>query len=307
MMAIGNFGYSVKLNENTAIVGCPGEAFYTDSRPTIEVPNYGRSYIFKKGDFGYFTQKTVVYPLTSDLTSYKFFGSQVNTFKNLAVVGIPLTMDKHDGKIDIFNIDCLLPEPAPHLTIPVSALQQLDESGFIIDKMGEDYMVKGQFPDVEILYTPSVVFNKVVGISPFTVSLSGFNRAFVEIKNWYWNMSGGDVPDYATKDITHTYNSGNTYKVFLSAINDYGTGIQKIDVTVIDPVYHYVSNGNKSIDISDNVGNYIIVDQSYAYFTLLIDSISGITFKNNFDTFNFGNCNISIESMTKEITSNLLF
>jgi len=147
----GNFGYSVKIDRNRAIVGCPGEAFYTDTRPSIELPNYGRAYVFTKDDTGYFAEKTTLYPLSSDLRSYKFFGSQVNIIQNTAMVGIPFTLDKNNGYIDIFNTECLLPDPYKHLSIPLSAMEQNDQSGFLIDKENEDYLAKIMIPEVEIL------------------------------------------------------------------------------------------------------------------------------------------------------------
>jgi hypothetical protein len=219
----GNFGYSVKLDKNTAIVGCPSESFYTDTKPSIEIPNYGRSYIFRKGDFGYFTQKTVVYPLTSDLGSYKFFGSQVNTLEDVAIVGMPFTLDRHNGYIDIFDINCLLPEPPQHLTIPISALQLLDETGFIIDIDEEDYIVKILIPEVDILYS-----QELSGYAPFTVTLSAFNRNIETPITWNWNVSGGNSLDYTGRVITHTYPNGGHLTVTLSGINDYGVGTKKL-------------------------------------------------------------------------------
>jgi hypothetical protein len=146
----GNFGYSVKLNKDRAIVGCPGEAFYIDSRPDVELPNYGRAYIFKKNEYGYFAEKTTVYPLSTDLRSYKFFGSQVNITQNTAIVGMPYTLDRNDGRINIFNLDCLLPDASLHLTVPLSALEQNDQSGFLIDKQNEAHLTKILIPEIEI-------------------------------------------------------------------------------------------------------------------------------------------------------------
>ena len=232
----GNFGYSVKLDRNTAVIGSPSEQFYRIADPTIELPNYGRVYVMRKGDYGYFTQKTEIYPLTSDQRSYKFFGSQVNTFQNQAIVSMPFTLDKRDGYIDIFNLDCLLPTPPEHLTIPISAIQLLDETGFVIDKLFEDYIVKIQIPEVEILYTPPLSAYVYWNI-PLRVSLSGFNRNIAPVSSWAWNMTGGGSYDYYnTQTITHDYSASGNYIVRLSGINSYGTGIATLSVFAIEPL-----------------------------------------------------------------------
>ena len=301
----GNFGYSVKLKNNTAIVGCPSEQFYSEEHPDIEIPNYGRAYIFRKNDYGYFSQKTTVYPLTSDLSSYKFFGSQVNTYQDLALVSMPLTMDKSDAKIDIFNINCLLPEPPPHLEVPLSAIELLDESGFIVDKLNEDYIVKTQIPELEILYTPSKVFDGVIGLTPFTFALTGFNRNIEDVDTWAWNMNGSnDVVDYYGSDIEHTYLNEFVYTVILSGINEYGIGTKTIKISAYDPVYKFIFDGVWKVDTEKEYGTYIVADITIPTFKILFDSVDGLTFSNYYDENNYNNCKIELVSQTINISSN---
>jgi hypothetical protein len=117
----GNFGASLKINKNTAVIAAPSEAYYLSG--ASERPNVGRVYAFRKGDYGYFTQTNVLAPLSSRLQSYMFFGSQVNTFQNLATVGISYTLDRENAEIGIFNLDCIFDKPPLHLVIPINAIQ----------------------------------------------------------------------------------------------------------------------------------------------------------------------------------------
>lgn len=230
----GNFGYSVAIKDNTAIVGAPGEGFLNPNVSGVEVPNYGRSYIFRKNELGYFSQKTVVYPLTSDLESYKFFGSQVNTFLNLAIVGVPYTLDKDKSNINIFDLNCLLPEPPEHLPIPISAIQLLDEQGFIIDIEREDYIVKMQVPEVVILSDFNIPLS---ANTPFTISLSSFNRNIAPVTGWEWSFEdvddeGGFIVYYSTENASYQYLSAGIFRIGLSGTNSYGTGTRSFLLSV---------------------------------------------------------------------------
>jgi hypothetical protein len=232
----GNFGYSVAIKDNTAIVGAPGEAFLNPSVSGVEIPNYGRSYVFRKNELGYFSQKTAVYPLTSDLESYKFFGSQVNTFLNLAVVGLPYTLDKEKSNINIFDLNCLIPEPPEHLPIPISAIQLLDDQGFIIDIDREDYIVKIQVPEIVILSDDAIPLSSYV---PLTLSLSSFNRNIAPVTGWEWSFETVDDEGpltiyYTTENASYTYLSAGVFTIGLSGTNSYGTGTRTFVLSVFD-------------------------------------------------------------------------
>jgi len=63
---------------------------------------------------------------------------------------MPFTFDKRDGRVNIFNLDCLLPDAREHFFVPLSALEQNDQSGFLIDKLNEEHLTKILIPEVEI-------------------------------------------------------------------------------------------------------------------------------------------------------------
>ena len=224
----GNFGNSLKINQNTAIVGAPSESYYLSG--SSEEPNVGRAYVFRKTPYGYFTQTSTLAPLSSDVKSYTFFGSQVNTFQNLAVVGIPYTLDRVRGEISIFNLDCIFDTPPLHLPIPINAIQLINLEGFVIDIENEDYMVHFQHPNPSILYSRSlstVSNTSLSASSPLTVSFSGIDFNIYGVDNWYWSMSGEGI-DYTTQNVNVTYPLSGIYAISLSATNIYGLGVETI-------------------------------------------------------------------------------
>lgn len=223
----GNFGSSLKINKDTAIVGAPSESYYLSG--ASEEPNVGRAYVFKKTQYGYFTQTSTLAPLSSQVKSYTFFGSQVNTFQNLAVVGIPYTLDRVNGEIAIFNLDCIFTTPPLHLPIPINAIQLINLEGFVIDRENEDYMVHFQHPNPSILYTLSLstVSNRPLTASaPLYIPLSGIDLNIYGVTAWYWSVSGDNNIDYTTQNIDVTYPLSGNYTVKLSATNEYGLGVE---------------------------------------------------------------------------------
>jgi hypothetical protein len=224
----GNFGNSLKIRDNIAIVGAPSESYYLSG--AAEEPNVGRAYVFRKTPYGYFTQSGVLAPLSGNVKSYTFFGSQVNTFQNLAIVGVPFTLDLSKGQISIFNIDCVFTTPPLHLPIPVNAIQLLNLEGFVIDREEEDYMVVFKHPNPSILYTLSLstVSNQSLTASaPFNISLSGIDINVYGVDNWYWSASGKNI-DRTTQNATFTYPNSGSYTIKLSATNIYGMGVETI-------------------------------------------------------------------------------
>lgn len=216
----GNFGQSIKIQENVAIVGAPSESYYLSG--SSEEPNVGRAYVFRKTPYGYFTQSNILAPLSSNVKSYTFFGSQVNTFQNLAVVGVPYTLDLSKGEISVFNLDCIFDTPPIHLPIPVNAIQLLNFEGFVIERENEDYVVVFQHPNPSILYSGSLSAS-----SPFSISLSGIDLNVYGVDNWYWSASGSNT-DYTTQNVTLTYPNSGNYTIKLSATNTYGLGVETI-------------------------------------------------------------------------------
>jgi hypothetical protein len=222
----GNFGNAVKINQNVAIVGAPSESYYLSG--SSEEPNVGRAYVFRKTQYGYFTQTSTLAPLSSQVKSYTFFGSQVNTFQNLAIVGVPYTLDLSQGEISIFNLDCVFDTPPLHLPIPINAIQLINLEGFVIDIENEDYVVHFQHPNPSILYTrslSSVSNTSLSGSSPLTIELSGIDFNIYGVDNWYWSMSGENI-DYTTQNVSVTYPTSGNYTIKLSATNQYGLGVE---------------------------------------------------------------------------------
>lgn len=222
----GNFGSTLKINKDTAIVGAPSEAYFLSGGS--EEPNVGRAYVFKKTPYGYFTQTSVLAPLSSQVKSYTFFGSQVNTFQNLAIVGVPYTLDMERGEISIFNLDCIFTTPPLHLPIPINAIQLINLEGFVIDIKEEDYMVHFQYPNPSILYTLSLstVSNTALTASaPLSITLSGIDLNIYGVDNWYWSMSGENI-DHTSQNVNVTYPLSGNYTVKLSATNTYGLGVE---------------------------------------------------------------------------------
>ena len=224
----GNFGNSLKINKNTAIIGAPSESYYLSG--SSEEPNVGRAYVFRKTPYGYFTQTGTLAPLSAQAKSYTFFGSQVNTYQNLAIVGIPYTLDKAQGEIGIFNLDCIFGTPPLHLPIPINAIQLINLEGFIIDRENEDYIVHFQHPNPSILYNWSLSTLSNIPISaasPLTIEFSGIDLNIYGVDNWYWSVSADNI-DYTTQNVNVTYSLSGNYTVKLSATNTYGLGVETI-------------------------------------------------------------------------------
>jgi hypothetical protein len=108
----GNFGYSVKLKNNVAIIGSPFESYYTENTPPIEVQNQGKAYVFKKNEFGYFIKNTILYPQSFIGDSKKNFGYQVNIIDNFAMVSKPFDNNNFNTTIDVYDLNCP-PKPIP--------------------------------------------------------------------------------------------------------------------------------------------------------------------------------------------------
>lgn len=225
----GNFGNSIKINKNTAIIGAPSESYYLSG--FSEEPNVGRAYVFRKTEYGYFTQTSTLAPLSSQVkpnNSYNFFGTQVNTFQNLAIVGIPYTLDLGKGEIAIFNLDCVFGTPPLHLPIPINAIQLVNLEGFVIDRENEDYILHFQHPNPSILYnwSLSTLSNMPLTASaPLSIALSGIDLNIYGVTAWYWSMSGDNI-DYTTQNVNVVYPILGNYTVKLSATNEYGLGVE---------------------------------------------------------------------------------
>jgi len=136
----GNFGNSVALQNNYALIGCPGEEYrYTpESAPIV---NVGRVYVFQKTSGGVFSQATVIAPASGTIEPYMNFGNKVGLFNNIAAILSPFTPAYAKSYISIYNLDCSFPLPPENIPIPACALQLIDYSGFVLDTISNTYML----------------------------------------------------------------------------------------------------------------------------------------------------------------------
>ena len=137
----GNFGNSVSLNDNVCVIGSPGEMWKDSTKDYEDIPNVGRTYIFRKTTGGYFTQATVLYPISTDLEKYMFFGQAVGNYKTTAACLAPYTVLDYKCKLQIFNVDCIYPAPPTRIPIPDNPISLYDYSGFVISTKNDTYLV----------------------------------------------------------------------------------------------------------------------------------------------------------------------
>jgi hypothetical protein len=136
----GNFGNSVALQNNYALIGCPGEEYrYTPTSSPIV--NVGRVYVFQKTTGGVFSQATVIAPASGTIEPYMNFGNKVGIYNNIAAILSPFTPAYVKSYISIYNLDCSFPIPPENIPIPECALQLIDYSGFILDTLYNTYML----------------------------------------------------------------------------------------------------------------------------------------------------------------------
>lgn len=136
----GNFGNSVALQNNYALIGCPGEEYrYTPTSSPIV--NVGRVYVFQKTTGGVFSQATVIAPTSGTIEPYMNFGNKVGLYNNIAAILSPFTPAYVKSYISIYNLDCSFPIPPENIPIPACALQLIDYSGFVLDTLYNTYML----------------------------------------------------------------------------------------------------------------------------------------------------------------------
>lgn len=138
----GNFGTSIFLNENTLIVGSPGEMYLNDITSSVEdVPNVGRAYLFNKTTEGLFTQASVLYPDANLREKYMFFGQGVGIYGNYAAVLAAYTNQYSKSNVTVYDTTCRFDLPPLHLPIPECAMALSDGSGFVISSDNDTYVL----------------------------------------------------------------------------------------------------------------------------------------------------------------------
>jgi hypothetical protein len=136
----GNFGTSVKLSNNTCVVGSPCEAYLLDGN-AYETPNVGRVYVFNKTTGGIFTQGTVLSPGPGSVEKYMFYGQSVNIYEKYISVVAPYTNKFTKSYLFVYDMDCLFNSPPAHQAIPDCAIGIIDSSGYVIDLENFTYML----------------------------------------------------------------------------------------------------------------------------------------------------------------------
>lgn len=137
----GNFGSSIKLDRDYAVIGSPGEVFVVDYDQQKQIVNVGRAYIFRKTTGGLFSQAAVITPPDNIRLPDMYFGNQVAINGNLVGILSPFSIYNPKSIISIYRLDCEFAAPPIHLPIPSCALVLIDNSGFIIDMVNNNYMV----------------------------------------------------------------------------------------------------------------------------------------------------------------------
>lgn len=137
----GTFGSSIKMQGDYAIIGAPGETYVTDYTGEKQIVNVGRAYVFRKTEQGLYSQAAAITPSDDIRLPDMFFGAQVGVNGNLVSILSPFSVFNPKSIISIYRLDCEFPAPPIHLPIPPCALVLIDNSGFIIDLVNNNYMV----------------------------------------------------------------------------------------------------------------------------------------------------------------------
>ena len=98
----GQFGYSVKIKNNHALVGSPFESSFSSDIIPVEIPKQGKVYLFTKDEFGYFSNKKTYQPNSIVGDSEKNFGKQINLFGKEMAIGIPFSNNDDIDIIDLY-------------------------------------------------------------------------------------------------------------------------------------------------------------------------------------------------------------
>lgn len=193
----GNFGESVRLQENTCIIGSPGE-MWRDNDIVEDIPNVGRAYVFRKQSDGYFTQGTVLYPVSSILTKYLFFGQAVNMYDKYAFVSAPYyysdLIREEKSYVNIFDTSCTFTEPAPHLPVPLSAVDLVDKGGYMISFRNDTYLV--QVEGSPLINDPGILTQDtditVISGNSLTIEVEGTGTD--PLYYWWWRNGSFITP-----------------------------------------------------------------------------------------------------------------
>jgi len=194
----GNFGQSVRLQNNTCIIGSPGE-MWRNNDIEENIPNVGRAYVFRKASDGYFTQGTTLSPVSSIRSKYLFFGQAVNMYSQYAFVAAPYwysdIIREEKSYVNIFDTNCIFDEPPPHLPVPVSAVDLVDKAGYTISFKNDTYLI--QVEGAPLVNDPGIVMQSsdvtVISGDAFKLEVEGYGT---DPLYYWWYRNGKFTTKY---------------------------------------------------------------------------------------------------------------
>lgn len=244
----GNFGESVRLKNNYCIVGSPSEMWLKDLTYWPEdQPNVGRAYVFRKTDNGLFSQGTVLYPSSSIKCDYLFFGKAVNMYDRYAFVASPFYSSElyreNKSFLSIFDTGCYLASPPPHIPVTLSAIDLIDDSGYIISFDNNTYLVEPTgdplINDPGILTQTSNI--AVISTFPFKLEVEpyGSEPLYIQWKRGGLNLTNTPLVGVTAIETQYAVLSDqDVYYAMVSNIFDVVTS-RPIQVTVYYLPYFY--------------------------------------------------------------------
>lgn len=137
----GNFGTSIKLINDTCVIGSPGEIFVVDPVVPLQLMNVGKIYVFRKAPNGLFSQAAAIAPPENIREANMFFGTEVSYRNNVIAALSPYGFPNEKSRLHLFRADCEFPTAPTQLPVPPCALVLIDGTGFIIDLVNNNYMV----------------------------------------------------------------------------------------------------------------------------------------------------------------------
>ena len=137
----GNFGTSIKISNNTCVIGSPGEIYVVDPIAPLQLMNVGKVYVFRKTPTGIFSQAAAIVPPESEREANMYFGTEVNIQNNVIAALSPYSFPNEKSKLHLFRTDCEFAIAPAQLPVPPCALVLIDGTGFVIDLVNNNYMV----------------------------------------------------------------------------------------------------------------------------------------------------------------------
>jgi len=136
---LGTFGSTIAFEDDTCVVGSPGEEYRIDENNSII--NVGRIHLFRKSAGGVFSQGASISPEDNYIEANSFYGTKVAIYDGYVFVLSPFTEFYKKSYITAYNLDCKFKLPPPQINIPACALITFDNRAFILDSITGTYML----------------------------------------------------------------------------------------------------------------------------------------------------------------------